>query len=279
VDGPLSSLYRGGVGLLYSRAGQLALAAVALAGIVAFVLGIGKLGAALEGTKAGGWLVLFWVPAYLLAIVVHEAGHAFTTKHFGREVPRVGVGWYWFGPIAYVDTSDMWLEGRWPRIAVSLAGPYANLVLGGLAALLAWFVPNAILSAALWEFALLSYLGVLINLNPLMEFDGYYVLSDLLEKPNLRPRALAWLGRDLIPALRTSGGLKGHRLELFYGLASVLYIAFSAALTVMLYRLVVQGWMEGILPHVLAAGLAWVLAVAVVVLAAVSVLGELRGAA
>jgi putative peptide zinc metalloprotease protein len=191
----------------------------------------------------------------------------------------VGVGWYWFGPVAYVDTSDMWLEGRWPRIAVSLAGPYANLVLGGLAALVAWFVPSAVLSAALWEFALLSYLAVLLNFNPLMEFDGYYILSDLLERPNLRPRALAWLGRDLIPALRTSGGLKGHRLELFYGLASVLYVALMAVFTVVLYRLVVQGWMEGILPDVLAAGLAWVLAAAVVVLAAVSVLGELRGAA
>jgi putative peptide zinc metalloprotease protein len=278
VDRPLSSLYRVGVRLLYSPAGQLALAAVALAGIVAFVLGIGELGAALKGTEAGGWLLLFWVPAYLLAIVVHEAGHAFTTKRYGREVPRVGVGWYWFGPVAYVDTSDMWLEGRWPRIAVSIAGPYANLVLGGLASIAAWFVPSAVLSAALWEFALLSYLAVLLNFNPLMEFDGYYVLSDLLERPNLRPRALAWLGQDLIPALRTSGRLKGHRLELFYGLDSVLYVAFSAVLTVVIYRLVVQGWMEGILPQVLATGLAWALAAAVVVLAVVGVLGELRDA-
>jgi putative peptide zinc metalloprotease protein len=238
----------------------------------------GELGAALEGTEAGDWLLLFWVPAYILAIVGHEAGHAFTTKHYGREVPRVGIGWYWFGPVAYVDTSDMWLEGRWPRIAVSVAGPYVNLVLGGVAALVAWFVPNAVLSAALWEFALLSYLAVLLNFNPLMEFDGYYVLSDLLDKPNLRPRALAWLGRDLIPALRTPGRLKGHRLELLYGLASLLYVAFSAVLTVVIYRLVVQGWMEGILPQVLAAGLAWALAGAVVVLAAVGVLGELRGA-
>jgi putative peptide zinc metalloprotease protein len=279
VDGPLSSLYGGGVRLLYSRAGQLALATVALAGIIAFALGIGELGAALEGTEAGGWLLLFWVPAYLIAIVVHEAGHAFTTKHFGREVSRVGLGWYWFGPVAYVDTSDMWLEGRWPRIAVSLAGPYANLVLGGLAALVAWFVPSAVLSAALWEFALLSYLAVLLNFNPLMEFDGYYILSDLLERPNLRPRALAWLGRDLMPALRNPQRFWGHRLELLYGLASVLYVAFSAVLMVVLYRLVVQGWMEGILPEVLAAGLAWALAAAVVVLAAVGVLGELRGAA
>jgi putative peptide zinc metalloprotease protein len=118
---------------------------------------------------------------------------------------------------------------------------------------------------------------VLVNLNPLMEFDGYYVLSDLLEKPNLRPRALAWLGQDLIPALRTSGGLKGHRLELFYGLASVLYIAFSAALTVVLYRLIVQDWLSGILPDPVAAGLAWALAAAVVVLVVAGMLGELRG--
>jgi putative peptide zinc metalloprotease protein len=154
-----------------------------------------------------------------------------------------------------------------------LAGPYANLVLSCLAALVAWFVPSAVLSAALWEFALLSYLAVLLNFNPLMEFDGYYVLSDLLEKPNLRPRALAWLGRNLIPALRNPGRLEGHRFELLCGLTSVLYVTFSAVLTVVIYRLVVQGWMEGILPEVLAAGLAWALAAAVVVL------GELRSAA
>ena len=82
-----------------------------------------------------------------------------------------------------------------------------------------------------------------------MEFDGYYVLSDLLDKPNLRP--LAWLGRDLIPALRIPCRLEGHRFELLYGLASVLYVAFSAVLTVVIYRLVVQGWKEAILPDVL----------------------------
>ena len=63
-----------------------------------------------------------------------------------------------------------------------------------------------------------------------MEFDGYYVLMRPPRKANLRPRALAWLGRDLIPALRTSSGLKGHRLEL-YRLASVLYVALMAVLT------------------------------------------------
>ncbi len=107
VDASLTRLYRGGVRLLYAWPGQLLLAVMALAGIVAFVLGIGELGTALEESEAGGWLLLFWIPATLGAILIHEAGHAFTTKHFGREVPRMGVGWYWFGPIAYIDTSDM----------------------------------------------------------------------------------------------------------------------------------------------------------------------------
>jgi CRP-like cAMP-binding protein len=98
VDAPLTRLYRAGVRLLFTRMGQIVLAALAIAGLIAFALGIGELGTALEGSEAGGWLLLFWIPATLVSIVIHEAGHPFTTKHFGREVPRVGVGWYWFGP-------------------------------------------------------------------------------------------------------------------------------------------------------------------------------------
>ncbi len=277
VDTPLTRLYEGGGRLLYTKLAQLVLAVLSLAGLVAFVLGIGDLGAALTETEAGGWLLLLWIPANLVAIFIHEAGHALTTKAYGREVPSVGVGWYWFGPIAYVDTTDMWLAGRWPRIAVSLAGPYADLVLGSVAALAALFTPNPVVAAFLWQFALVSYVGVLINFNPLMEFDGYYILIDLLDRPNLRPEALSWLGRELVPALRKPGGLRGRRLELLYGLGSLLYIALMGVLTVVLYRLIVQDWLAGILPGAVASGMAWVLAAAVVVLASFGVLGELRG--
>ncbi len=277
VDAPLTRLYESGGRLLYTRLAQLVLAVLSLAGLVAFVFGIGDLGAALTQTEAGGWLLLLWLPANLFAIVIHEAGHAFTTKAYGREVPSVGVGWYWFGPIAYVDTTDMWLTGRWPRIAVSLAGPYADLVLGSVAALAALFTPDPVVAAFLWQFALVSYIGVLINFNPLMEFDGYYILIDLLDRPNLRPEALSWLGRELMPALRKPGGLRGRRLELLYGLGSLLYIALMGVLTVVLYRLIVQDWLAGILSGAVASGMAWVLAAVVVVLASAGVLGELRG--
>jgi putative peptide zinc metalloprotease protein len=216
------------------------------------------------------------VPMRWASVIVHEAGHAFATKRFGRSVGAVGVGWYWFGPIAFVDTSDMWLAPRWPRIAVSLAGPYANALLGGLAALAAWFAPSVIAAAALWQFALASYLMVVINLNPLLEYDGYYVLADLLDCPDLRPRALAWLGSGLLPALRTPAGLSGHRVDLIYGVASMLYTAAMAVVMAVAYRLVLQDALAKALPEGAAQALAWVLASAVVGLTAIGVLGNLR---
>lgn len=110
-----------------------------------------------------------------------------------------------------------------------------------------------------------------------MEFDGYYILIDLLDRPNLRPEALAWLGSALLPALREPQRLKGHGLELIYGLGSVLYIALMGVLTVVLYRLIVEGWLAGLLGEGVASGMAWALAFAVVILASAGVLGELRG--
>ncbi len=277
VDAPLTRLYSGGVRMLYTFPGLVALGGLGLAGLLAFVAGTARAGLALG--EAGGASLLFLIPAYVLAICVHEAGHAFTVKAFGREVPRAGIGWYWFGPVAFVDTTDMWLAGRWPRIAVSLAGPYSNLLLAGLAALGAWLVPDQGLAASLWQFSLVSYLMVLLNLNPLLEYDGYYVLMDALDRPNLRPNALSWIGRSLPSALRQPGEIASHWLELTYGIASLLYAALMAVLVTVLYRLYLQSWIEQALPGEVSSALAWVLAGTLVILSALVVVSELRGTA
>jgi hypothetical protein len=101
---------------------------------------------------------------------------------------------------------------------------------------------------------------------------------DWLERPNLRPRALAWLGSELPQAWRTREELRKHSLELIYGLGSLLYIVLMCVLTLVSYRLFVQHWMAQLLPITIAEALAWVMAAAVLVLSAVSVVGELRGA-
>lgn len=274
LDPYLTRWYDRGVWLFYTRQAQVILALVIVAGLAAFAIGAPRMREAV-GTIGPG-LLLALIPCYLLSIVLHEFGHAFAVKAFGREVPRAGVGWYWYMPIAFVDTSDMWLSGRWPRVAVDLAGLHVNLILAAITAAGALAISDLFWSAVLWQWALSCYWMVVVNLNPLLEFDGYYVLSDSLDIPNLRRRAMTWLGHDLVPALRTRTGFKGHMLELTYGVASVLYIASMAVITVAIYRYTLEGWIARVLPVWVAAGLAW-LAALIVVLAAGSLLySELR---
>ena len=119
---------------------------------------------------------------------------------------------------------------RCQRIMVNLAGFFHDVVIAGAASILGLLVAEPLFAALCWQLAFLAYLGVLVNLTPLLELDGYYVLVDLLDRPSLRPRALSWLGQELLPTLRSRGvaGLRGHYTELVYGIASLLYIAFIA---------------------------------------------------
>jgi hypothetical protein len=163
-------------------------------------------------------------------------------------------------------------------MAATAAGPYTNLVLAGLTAVLACLSAAPAVTVACWEFALVSYLLVLLNLNPLLEYDGYYLLMDWLDRPNLRRASLAWLRHQLPRALRTPAGLHGHRLEVLYGAGSLLYVAGMAVQTVIGYRLLVETWLARVAPAWVAAGLAWVLAGTVIVLSATLIGGELRPA-
>jgi putative peptide zinc metalloprotease protein len=191
-DAWFSRLYSGmGARRLFTGPALAAAGAVALAGLIAFLLGAGR---GWHAVQEAGPASLAWplLPLGILALLGHELGHAFTVKAFGRQVDRVGLGWYWITPVFFVDTSDMWLCSKWPRAAVSAAGLCVNLALAGLSALLATAVDGEAL-AVLWLFSLLSYAVVVLNLNPLMESDGYHLLSDLLDRPNLRREAMARL--------------------------------------------------------------------------------------
>lgn len=223
VDPWFARWYRRGVHRLFSVPGQVLLAAIALGGGAAFAVKSGMISRlwAMAPPPFATWGLL--LPLLFLAIVLHEAGHAFTVKAFGREVMGIGVGWYWYGPIAFVDTSDMWLTGRWPRIAVNLAGPYTNVILAGCASLAALVIPLPAVALCCWLFALGSYAIVLVNLNPLLEYDGYYVLMDWLDRPNLRRNALRWLWHEFPRALVRPALLRGHGFDLIYSLGSIAY--------------------------------------------------------
>ena len=135
--------------------------------------------------------VLLIALLYPLAKVVHEAGHAYAVKLGGGAVHEVGVMLLVFVPMPYVDASasaGMASPGR--RIAVSVAGMAAELVMAAVAAV-AWVYlpPGAGRAAALDIIVLCGVTTLLFNANPLLRFDGYYVLMDAIGIPNLDTRA------------------------------------------------------------------------------------------
>jgi putative peptide zinc metalloprotease protein len=209
-------------------------------------------------------------------MVIHEIGHGITTKHFGREVRAAGIGWYWFSPIAFVDTTDMWTAGRWPRIAVSLAGPYANFILAGIASYIAWFSTSSVVSSALWQFALVSYISVLLNLHPLLEFDGYYILSDLLDRPNLRQRAIEWFGRFIRGDVDRRVELPRHRFDFSYSVSSIIYIIVIAFIFIISYRIVLESFFRSFLPDTIALVLPWIVISLIIISAVVTILSDMR---
>ena len=188
------------------------------------------------------------IPLIVLAILLHELGHGVAAKAAGARVDRVGFGWFWFRVMLFVDTSDAWLANREQRMLVDAGGILVNLVLAGTAGYVALLAPNLTVAATAWVFALWSYIAVLRNLNPLLEYDGYYLLMDALERPNLRGKSLGWIATGLWPALRGGTSLRGHRFELLYALGAVVYIGVVTVWTLFIYRYTAQGWVARVVP-------------------------------
>lgn len=141
------------------------------------------------------WMML----ALSLSKVIHEFGHAFTCKHFGGECHEMGMMFLVMTPAAYCNVSDAWmLPNKWHRIAISVAGIYSDLMIASIATFLWWFSgPGLFNHFCLNLMFVCSVSTLLFNANPLMRFDGYYVLSDLVEIPNLMQKSAGVLNRVL----------------------------------------------------------------------------------
>ena len=127
--------------------------------------------------------------------VVHELGHAIAAMTYGANCKQIGVMLLFFMPTLYCDVSSAWrLESRVQRIAISAAGVYVELMIALFAAI-SWALssPGIVNTVSFQLMAVCGIGTVLINGNPLMRYDGYYVLSDLLNRPNLSLSARAEL--------------------------------------------------------------------------------------
>jgi putative peptide zinc metalloprotease protein len=123
--------------------------------------------------------------------VLHEFGHGLSCKRFGGECHELGAMLLVFTPALYCNVSDSWmLPNKWHRAAIGAAGMYVELFLASIATFVWWFsTPGLINSISLSVMFICSVSTVIFNGNPLLRFDGYYILMDLLEIPNLRQKA------------------------------------------------------------------------------------------
>jgi putative peptide zinc metalloprotease protein len=168
---------------------------------------------------------LFWLwMAIGVSKVLHEFGHGLTCKHFGGECHDMGMLLLVFSPCLYCDATDAWtMPNKWHRIAISAGGIYVELLIASAASLTWWFTGNGVIhNIALALMTICSLNTFFLNANPLMRYDGYYLLSDFLEIPNLRARAFGtlqgWIDRVLLglPSQSFSDGLSHGRRMLFY---------------------------------------------------------------
>ena len=140
-------------------------------------------------------VVYLWV-ALGVVKVIHEFGHGLSCKAFGGEVHEMGFLLLCFSPAMYCNVSDAWrLPNKWHRIIISFAGIYVELMIAAAATFIWWNTPSQpfINNLCLNLMVVCSVSTVLFNGNPLMRYDGYYVLADWIEIPNLRDRANRYL--------------------------------------------------------------------------------------
>lgn len=175
-------------------------------------------------------LPLLWMLLIGLKLL-HELGHAYACKRFGGQVTEMGAYFILFTPCAYVDASAAWgFPNRLHRLVVSLAGMYFESI-AAIVALIVWSLsgPGLLHSAAQYTVVLSTVVTIGFNINPLMRYDGYYILSDLLGRPNLRQEATSQVQADLkrlllgVSSTSQTRTRLGHLLLVGFGLAAVAY--------------------------------------------------------
>jgi len=142
----------------------------------------------------------FWLAVMLgVTKILHEFGHGLCCKHFGGECHEIGIMILVLTPCLYCNVSDSWmLPSKWHRAAIGAAGICVELVLASICTFLWWFSePSLFHYLCLNVMFICSVSTVLFNGNPLLRYDGYYILADLIEIPNLRQKATTILSRKM----------------------------------------------------------------------------------
>jgi putative peptide zinc metalloprotease protein len=222
--GFVERLYARGAWVLFLRPVLLALVALGVGGVAAFVYLVARrYGTPFVVARHVGLGAAIFIGGRLALVAFHELAHGLACASYGRRVARAGIKLMMIFPYAFVDTSEAWFEPRRRRIAISAAGPLSDFALGGAFALASLLSGRGALRDVEFQVALGAYLGALFNLSPMLDRDGYHILIDVVRQPNLRTRARAWL------AARLSGRqADGARALVIFAGATILWSIVSA---------------------------------------------------
>ena len=200
---------------------------VAIAGMVAFLDVASARDFSLGGHSAAVESAILLALAFFLTFM-HELGHAVVISRYHRKVKSAGFMIYFGSPAFFVEATDSLMLDRRQRILQSSAGPFTELVIAGVAGLAVYFFPGGPLADLLYKFAFLNYLVIFLNLIPLLELDGYWILSDLIQVPDLRPRSLQFVQHDLWHKIRGRERLTPQEWGLGgYAVAGIAFTIFS----------------------------------------------------
>jgi putative peptide zinc metalloprotease protein len=162
-----------------------ALAVWCIAGVTAYQNSaqLIAMGAKLFVPGSQWWLLIAW----LLLKAVHESGHAIANTKVGAKSSGAGIGFMFFAPSPYVDVTGLWsVPNRWSRVLVSCAGMAFEITVAAIAVICACSFDNSSIKYLCFSIASLgTFTTIAFNGNPLMRYDGYYVLVDLIDRPNL----------------------------------------------------------------------------------------------
>jgi CRP-like cAMP-binding protein/Zn-dependent protease/multisubunit Na+/H+ antiporter MnhG subunit len=253
--------YRHGVRWFFKQWVAWPVGLIAITGFVAFVVVFrsGRFGVSAASAAAASLVIL--ALNYFLTFT-HELAHATVLVHHGRRVKNAGFMIYFGAPAFFVDSSDGLMMERRDRIVQAFAGPYAELIIAGAAATIVWAFPGSLVAPLLYKFALLNYFVIFLNLVPLLELDGYWILSDLIQVPDLRPMSLQFIRFDLWRKLRTREPFSKQEVGLsLYGTLGVAFTVLAVGWSFFFWReifgsLVGKLWNGGVLGRFLLLALA-----------------------
>jgi CRP-like cAMP-binding protein/Zn-dependent protease len=256
ADGVFRWMYDHGLRFFFKPPVVIAGVIVGIIGMIAFVSIVRSGSISLSSDSLALEFVILGTLNYFL-IFTHESGHALGVIHYGRKIKSAGFMIYYGSPAWFIESSDVLMLEPRQRAVQALAGPFAELVLAGVASIAAWANPDAALSSTLYKFAVLNYFILFMNLVPLLELDGYYALADLIHVPDLRPRSLAFIRSDMWHKLRARERFTKQQVGLaLYGFIGIAFAVLTLYASFFFWReifgkLILQMWNGGALSRTL----------------------------